>query len=118
MSVSSNLFEIVPITIGLHPSQVETIMADISIHRFVMPPLSTNDWIQPARAGELDQVKTPDRGLGCNPLLFPAFWFVVRNVWTPSRRNKSVILSVTSDGPNGKSVFLVFGEFFPVIIFW
>ena len=69
MSVSSNLFEIVPITIGLHPSQVETIRADISIHRFVMPPLSTNDWVQRARAVDLTQVKPADRGLRLQPFV-------------------------------------------------
>ncbi len=43
MSVSGNLFEVVPTTIGLHPAHFDTVMAEISIHRFFMPPPSTND---------------------------------------------------------------------------
>jgi hypothetical protein len=34
MSAPSNLFEVVPTTIGLHPAHVETFIAEFSIHRF------------------------------------------------------------------------------------
>jgi hypothetical protein len=36
--------------------------------RFTVSLVSTNDSIQPAQAGDSTQVKTTDRGLGCNRL--------------------------------------------------
>ena len=73
MSVSGNLFEVVPTTIGLHPAHVETVMAKISIHRFVMPSLSTNVCIDRARGVDSTQVKAADRVLRVHAMVIRQF---------------------------------------------